>query len=95
MTVTDERRAQLSRAGRIGGLRRWIKHPHTKDDFSAARKAFADSFTAGHGCSVCGPAVAIPPYLPIERREVMATNARKRHYRLLAERAVAKRRAQA
>jgi hypothetical protein len=94
VTVSEERRKQLSRAGRIGGLRRWVKHPHSKDDFSAARQALADSFRAGHGCSLCGSFTEIPADATEADREAAAKRLRRTHYRNLSERAVAKRRAE-
>jgi hypothetical protein len=92
--ITEARRKQLQRAGRIGGNRRWVRYPHVKDDFSAARQAFADSFRQGHGCSVCGPLIAIPAGATEADREAAAKRLRRTHYRNLSERAVAKRRAE-
>lgn len=93
MISKEERRKQLSRAGRIGGLRRWIKHPHSKDDFSEARRRFKESFRSGHGCVACGEYVAIPADATEAERDEAATRLRRTHYRNLADRAVAKRRA--
>jgi len=92
--VSPERRRQLSRAGRIGGLRRWIIHPDLKDDVSRARATYDQSFLSGHGCAACGPYVAIPAHLPSEQQERLSKSMRRKHFQRLADRAVAKRRAQ-
>jgi hypothetical protein len=94
MDVTDERRAQLSRAGKIGGRRRWITHPVPPEGiFDEAQRRFRLSFLTGHECKAC-PKTDIDPTWPEEVRRKAAERLRRDHYRRLAERSAAKRAAE-
>lgn len=93
MTISEERRRQLSRAGRLGGLRRWIRHPEARHGvMDNAQQTFRRSFLLGHGCAACGDYVALDRKLPDDRRRALAERLRRFHYQRLAERAVAARR---
>jgi hypothetical protein len=47
--LTEERRRQLSHAGRLGALTLWTRHPDRIPDVTAAQQAFTVSFHSGHG----------------------------------------------
>lgn len=92
MDVTDERRAQLSAAGKIGGRRRWITHPlPTEGVFDEAQKRFRLSFQFGHSCRACPKATVIDQSLPDDVKRLAAERLRREHYRNLALRSAAKR----
>jgi hypothetical protein len=94
MEVTDERRAQLSEAGKRGGRRRWIKHPVAPEGiFDEAQRRFRESFLIGHVCKAC-PAFLIDQSLPDAVKRTVAERLRRDHYRRLAERSAAKRRSE-
>jgi hypothetical protein len=85
MEVTEERRVQLSLAGKIGGRRRWILHPEVPPDvFEAARAAFRQSFQLGHQCRACRKATVIDQALPDDVKRTVAERLRREHYRNLA-----------
>lgn len=92
--ITPERRAQLSRAGRIGGRMRWARHPEVKAGiFDAAHDAFRRSFLKGHSCKAC-PRVEIDQTMPEAQIRRAAEALRRAHYSRLAQRSAAKRGAQ-
>lgn len=92
MDVTEERRAQLSRAGKIGGRRRWITNPVPPEGiFDAAQAKFRQSFIAGHQCRACPKVTAIDQALPDAVKRLAAERLRREHYRNLALRSAAKR----
>lgn len=92
MDVTDARRRQLSRAGKIGGRRRWITHPVAPEGiFDAAQDKFRQSFNVGHSCRACPKATVIDKTLPDAVKRTIAERLRREHYRNLALRSAAKR----
>lgn len=91
--VTPERREQLRRAGRKGGMRRWILHPSTPGMFDKAQAAFRRTFLDGHGCAACGEHVSIAHLEGADRRKA-AERLRRLHYQNLAARSAEVRRNQ-
>lgn len=95
MEITDERRAQLSAAGKAGGRRRWITHPiPTEGVFDAAQAKFRQSFLEGHSCKACPKVTVIDQSLPDGVKRTTAERLRREHYRNIALRSAAKRRSQ-
>lgn len=94
MALTETRREQQARAGRIGGRARWIHHPHAPEGiFDEAQRRFRLSFLIGHGCRAC-PQIDLDPTLSDEDRRLAAERLRRLHYQRLAERSAAKRRSE-
>jgi hypothetical protein len=92
MNETPERLAQLSRAGKIGGRRRWITNPTAREGiFDAAQAKFRQSFLLGHTCRACPKATVIDQTLPDDVKRTIAERLRREHYRNLALRSAAKR----
>jgi hypothetical protein len=90
MTTPD-----LSEKRREAARLRWIAHPFAKPGMmDGARKAFRLSFEKGHGCKACGHYIAVDQTLPDDQRRKAAERLRTRHYRNLARRSAATRRAQ-
>ena len=92
MNESSERLAQLSRAGKIGGRRRWITHPiPTEGVFDAAHAKFRQSFLLGHSCKACPKVTVIDQALPDDVKRTVAERLRREHYRNLALLSAAKR----
>jgi hypothetical protein len=47
--ISEARRRQLSRAGRLGGETLWVRHPNRVPDPTAASAAYQLSFEIAHG----------------------------------------------